>query len=56
MATNGAGTTAVLSGTRSPYLNLHDDAWMPYGAATIVFIYPVDKLLLGGETYFGVTV
>jgi len=43
-----------LTGCRGRYL--HDDAWMPYGTATIVFIYPVDELLLGGETYFGVTV
>jgi len=43
-----------LTGCRGRYL--HDDAWMPYRTATIVFIYPVDELLLGGETYFGVTV
>ena len=43
-----------LSGVRGRYL--HEDSWMPYRAATIVFLYTVDETLLGGETYFGVSV
>lgn len=42
-----------LSGFRGRYV--YDDAWMPYGSATILFLYD-DELLLGGETYFGVSV
>lgn len=44
-----------LSGYRGRYVH-GDDGWMPYRSTTIVFIYPVDELLLGGETYFGITV
>jgi hypothetical protein len=42
-----------LSGVRGRYV--YDDAWMPYRTATIVFLYD-EELLLGGDTYFGVSV
>lgn len=43
-----------MTGVRGRYV--YDDAWMPYGAATILFLYPAEDLLLGGDTYFGIAV